>query len=91
MERKVIPFRTKELYADLYKNGGKPLVVIIGGSSPDIWTHIDPSLMNYLIEHYNVLVFAYFGVNGLPKYLKNIPMKLPAAEQRGILKQSQLL
>lgn len=75
MEKELKQFRTKELYADLHMNEGKPLVVIIGGSSPDIWMHIDTSFMNYLKDNYNVLVFAYFGVNGLPKYLKKIPLE----------------
>jgi uncharacterized protein len=68
-------FRTNQLYADLYKNEGKQLVVIIGGSSAGIWSHIDPSLMNYLTANYNVLVFAYFGVKGLPEYLKKVPLE----------------
>jgi len=75
MEQEMIQFRTKELYADLYKNKGKPLVVIIGGSSAGIWAHIDTSFMNYLTANYNVLVFAYFGVEGLPKYLKKVPLE----------------
>jgi hypothetical protein len=43
-------FRTKELYADLYENGSKPLVVIIGGSRKDIWS-VSPLLLNYLQEN----------------------------------------
>lgn len=75
MGQEVTQFRTKELYADFYRNEGKPLVVIIGGSSAGIWSHIDPSLMNYLTLNYNVLVFAYFGVEGLPNHLIKVPLE----------------
>jgi esterase/lipase len=67
-------FRTKELFADLYENQNKPLVVIIGGSRAGIWS-VSPLLLDYLKEHYNVLIFAYFGVGGLPKNLIKVPLE----------------
>jgi uncharacterized protein len=67
-------FRTNELYADLYENNNKPLVVIIGGSRAGIWS-ISSLLLDYLKEHYNVLIFAYFGVKGLPQTLRKIPLE----------------
>jgi hypothetical protein len=66
-------FRSKELYTDLHENEGKPLVVIIGGSRAGIWS-VSPLLLDYLKEHYNVLIFAYFGVDKLPKSLNKIPL-----------------
>jgi hypothetical protein len=66
-------FRSKELYADLYEKEDKPLVVIIGGSRAGIWS-VSPLLLDYLKEHYNVLIFAYFGVDNLPKSLNKIPL-----------------
>jgi hypothetical protein len=67
-------FRSKELYADLYENEGKPLVLIIGGSREGVWS-VSPLLLDYLKEHYNVLIFAYFGVDKLPKSLNKIPLE----------------
>jgi uncharacterized protein len=67
-------FRSKELYADLHVNEGKPLVVIIGGSRAGIWS-IAPSFLDYLKRHYSVLLLAYFGVDGLPKKLKQVPLE----------------
>ena len=66
--------RSKELYADLCENPGKPLVVIIGGSRKGIWS-ISPELLDYLRERYSVLIFAYFGVDKLPPFLEEIPLE----------------
>jgi hypothetical protein len=74
MEAQIKQFRSNELYADLYENGNKPLVVIIGGSQVGVWS-ISPLLLNYLKIHYNVLIFAYFGVDGLPKTLRRVPLE----------------
>jgi esterase/lipase len=70
----MVEFRSKELYADFYGNSGKPLIVLIGGSQKGIAV-IAPQLLDYLKEHYNVLVFAYFGVGDLPAYLEKIPLE----------------
>jgi hypothetical protein len=67
-------FRSKELYADLYENPGKPLAVLIAGSRKGIAV-ISPKLLDYLKERYNVLLFAYFGVGKLPPYLEKIPLE----------------
>ena len=67
-------FRSKELFADFYENAGKPLVVLIGGSLKGIAV-VSPKLLDYLKEHYNVLVFAYFGMGELPAWLEKIPLE----------------
>jgi|YelNatPaOPRAMG01_1025707.scaffolds.fasta_scaffold109325_2 hypothetical protein len=67
-------FRTKELYADFYENKGKPLLIIIGGSRKGIWS-ISKILLDYLLKHYSVLIFAYFGVGELPKNLSKVPLE----------------
>ena len=67
-------FRSAELYADLYENSGKPLAVIIGGSRAGIWS-ISSLLADYLKENFSVLIFAYFGVPGLPGTLRNVPLE----------------
>jgi hypothetical protein len=74
MDIQLKQFRSAELYADLYENGSKPLVVIIGGSRAGIWS-ISPILADYLKENFNVLIFAYFGVPGLPGTLRNVPLE----------------
>ena len=67
-------FRSRELYADLYENEGKPLMAIVGGSREGI-AIVSPKLLDYLKMHYNVLVFAYFGVGQLPNALEKIPLE----------------
>jgi uncharacterized protein len=67
-------FRSKELYADFYENGKKPLLVVVGGSVAGI-PKISSDLMEYFQSNYNVLVLAYFGVGELPKSLERIPLE----------------
>jgi hypothetical protein len=43
----MIEFRSKDLYADLYENPGKPLIAIIGGSRGGIWSRISPEFLDY--------------------------------------------
>ena len=74
METQLKQFRSPELYADLYLNDGKPLIVVIGGSRAGIWS-ISPLLADYLKNHFSVLIFAYFGVPGLPGTLRNVPLE----------------
>lgn len=71
----MIEYRSKELYADFYKHEGKPLLALIGGSREGIWSRISPDFLEYLQDHYNLLIFAYFGVDGLPKKLCKIPLE----------------
>jgi uncharacterized protein len=71
----MIEFRSKDLYADLYENPGKPLIVIIGGSRGGIWSRISPDFLKYLKDRYSVLIFAYFGVDRLPKKLIKVPIE----------------
>ncbi|WP_250675517.1 acyl-CoA thioester hydrolase/BAAT C-terminal domain-containing protein (plasmid) [Paraclostridium ghonii] len=68
-------YRTKEIYGDFYKNDGKPLVVVLGGSRPGLPASLSENLLNYLKQNYNVLLLAYFGVGELPKTLENIPVE----------------
>ncbi|WP_446899204.1 acyl-CoA thioester hydrolase/BAAT C-terminal domain-containing protein [Clostridium sp. LBM24168] len=68
-------YRTKEIYGDFYKNEGKPLVVILGGSRPGLPAPLSEELLNYLKQNYNVLLLAYFGVGDLPKTLERVPME----------------
>lgn len=49
--------------------------MIIGGSRGDIWTRIAPDFLDYLKNNYNVLIFAYFGVDGLPRTLTKVPLE----------------
>jgi len=70
----MIELRSKELYADFYENARQPVVALIGGSLKGIAV-VSPQLLNYLQEHYSVLVFAYFGVGELPPYLEKIPLE----------------
>lgn len=67
-------FRSRELYADLYENPGKPVIVVIGGSDGGM-PKISEALSGYLRARYSVLVLAYFGVGDLPKYLERIPIE----------------
>jgi uncharacterized protein len=70
----MIEFRTDALHANLYENHGKPLVVIIGGSRKGIWSRIDPEFLEYLKTNFNVLIPAYFGVEGFPATLSRVPL-----------------
>jgi dienelactone hydrolase len=68
-------YRTKEIYGDFYKNEGKPLVVILGGSRPGLPAPLSENLLNYLKPNYNVLLLAYFGVGTLSKTLETVPIE----------------
>lgn len=68
-------YRTKEIYGDFYKNDGKPLVVILGGSRPGLPDPLSEELLNYLKQNYNVLLLAYFGIGDLPKTLERVPIE----------------
>ena len=68
-------YRSKEIYGDFYKNAGKPLVVLIGGSRPGLPAPLSDKLMDYLKENFNVFLIAYFGVGELNKGLEKIPME----------------
>lgn len=68
-------YRSKEIYADFYKNEGKPLAVIMAGSLPGLPTNINDDLSNYLKENFNLLLLAYYGVEELPKSLEMVPIE----------------
>ena len=74
MKTAATQFRSGELFADLYENPGKPLVVIIGGSKGG-FAGVSAFLFEYLTGKYSVLLLAYFGVDGLPKRLSRIPLE----------------
>jgi esterase/lipase len=67
-------FRSKEVYGDLYENGRRSLVVVLGGSKAGI-PSIGKSLSDYLTFNYSVLLLAYFGVGSLPKTLERVPVE----------------
>ncbi len=67
-------FRSSSLYADFYENPGRPLVVLIGGSRKGL-PAISPIFLDYLKKKSNVLVLAYFGVDGLPRNLDKAPLE----------------
>lgn len=67
-------FRSKEVYGDLYENGSRPLVVVLGGSKAGI-PSIGKSLSDYLTLNYSVLLLAYFGVGSLPRTLEKVPVE----------------
>jgi hypothetical protein len=67
-------FRNKEIYGDLYENGSRPLVVVLGGSKAGI-PSVGKSLSDYLTLNYSVLLLAYFGVGSLPRTSERIPVE----------------
>jgi hypothetical protein len=67
-------FRSKEVYGDLYENGRRSLVVVLGGSKASI-PSIGKSLSDYLTLNYSVLLLAYFGVGTLPRTLERVPVE----------------
>jgi esterase/lipase len=67
-------FRSKEVYGDLYENGRRSLVVVLGGSKAGI-PSIGKSLSDYLTLNHSVLLLAYFGVGSLPRTLERVPVE----------------
>ena len=67
-------YRSKEIYGDLYENGNKPLIIVIGGSKAGLPT-VGKTLLDYLIPNYNVLLLAYFGVGNLARTLERVPVE----------------
>jgi hypothetical protein len=67
-------FRSKEVYGDLYENGSRPLVVVLGGSKAGI-PSIGKTLSDYLTSNHSVLLSAYFGVGSLPRTLERVPVE----------------
>ena len=67
-------YRTTEIYGDFYENEGKPLVVIITGSVPGL-PPVSEKLMDYLMDDYNVLRLAYYGVDELSESLEAVPLE----------------
>ncbi|WP_017210345.1 acyl-CoA thioester hydrolase/BAAT C-terminal domain-containing protein [Clostridium beijerinckii] len=68
-------YRSNEIYADFYENGGKPLAVIMSGSRPGLPANISDDLLNYLKWNFNLLLLAYYGIGDLPKSLEMVPME----------------
>lgn len=68
-------YRTGRIYGDFYENEGKPLIVVIGGSRPGLPAPIHSGFLDYLKQHFQVLLLAYFGVGELPGSLERVPVE----------------